>query len=268
MTGMFLGLWTRLAKRSLLLWTYGAVLAAAALITTVVVVSASEGNSATAGLPGPPGTSLTPGEIVAFDGQLLGLANAVVLLGIVAVVVAAGQMAGEYATGTLRNLLVREPRRWRLLLGWWLGVSSFLAGAVLLASVVAGLAAQLVATGRGFDTSQWYTADGLASSAQTVGLTLGAIVGYGTIGTALGVVLRAPIPAIGIGVGWLLALELALAQFVDGLDKYLPGQLLGAVAAGGTESLTLGQSTQTIVTYLVGAAALTTFLFTRRDVTA
>lgn len=268
MTGMFLGLWTRLSKRSLLAWTYGAIALAAALITTVVTASATDGESATAGMPGPPGVGLTPAELTAAGGQLLGLSNSVTLLGIVAVVVAAGQMAGEHSTGTLRNLLIRQPRRWRLLIGWWAGLVVFMAGAVAVAAVLSAVVAQLAATGRGFDTNEWYSRDGLLASAETTALVAAAITGYATIGMILGIVLRAPIPAIAVGVGWLLALELALAQFVDGLDRWLPGQLLGAVAGGGTDSLDLGPSALTIVAYLVVGAVASAVLFSRRDVTA
>ncbi len=268
MIGMFQGLWTRLSKRNLLLWTYGALAAAAALITTIVVAGASEPDSGATGPAGPPGATLTPDQLIAFDGQLLGLSNAVTLLGIVAVVVGAGQMASEYSSGTLRNLLIRQPQRWRLLAGWWAALATFMVGAVLVAATLAGLVAQVAATGRGFDTGAWYSADGLVASIRTVGLVAAAIIGYATIGMILGVVLRAPIPAIAIGVGWLLALELALAQFVDGLDQWLPGQLLGAVAGGGTDGLALDRSAVIVAAYLVvglvGAAAL----FSRRDVTA
>jgi hypothetical protein len=54
------------------------------------------------------------------NGLVIGVARAAMLLGVVAFGIAASQVASEYSLGTLRQLLVRQPRRAVLLAcsGW------------------------------------------------------------------------------------------------------------------------------------------------------
>src|SRR5438128_1453012 len=71
------------------------------------------------------------------DGFITVMARAPTFLGIVAVGIVAYSMAQEFTNGTLRNLLVREPRRLHLMAGKALGLASFVAAAVVLAVTVA-----------------------------------------------------------------------------------------------------------------------------------
>ena len=67
------------------------------------------------------------------NGLIHGVNRAAVLLGIVAFGIAASQIASEYSLGTLRQLLVRQPRRAVLLAGKFLAVLTFMLGAVVFA---------------------------------------------------------------------------------------------------------------------------------------
>jgi ABC-2 type transport system permease protein len=188
------------------------------------------------------------------------------LLGIVALAVFASTFATEFSQGTLRNLLVREPRRPHLLAGKYLALTSAAAGAVLLAIIVNVPVALAAAAGKAIPTTAWFTGTGLADLARTgVNLCL-AIIGWGTLGTLLAVILRSPASAIGVGVAYALPLEGILSSVVHGLNRWLPGQLLDTLAAGGNATASYTAATLTLLAYGALAATLAAVLFTRRDV--
>ena len=132
-------------------------------------------------------------QLAGSGGLLTGMTSAVNLLGVLALSVAAGTMAGDHANGTLRNLLIRQPRRLRLLGGSWAALVSFALGAVLVSAVVAGGVALALAGREGTDSSVWFTAPGWTATAKALAETAGAVAGYATLGAALGVLLRAPV---------------------------------------------------------------------------
>lgn len=267
MTGTFLAAWTKLRRPALLWGTYGATAAVTALVTSLVFVNADTGGLE-GGPPGGPGSGATVQSLSQASGLLEGLSTGVSIFGIIALCVSAAAFAGEYSTGTLRNLLIRQPRRLRVLTGTWAAVATFAAGAVLVATVVAAGLAVALAGGQGIDTSAWFTADGLTESLRTVGLVMLAAVGYATLGSALGVLMRASIPAVATGFGWLFLVETIVAGTVDGSARWLPGQLLSAIAADGTAEIALGTALVTAAGYLVVGAAAAATSFVRRDVTA
>ena len=86
---------------------------------------------------GPGGEGLTLAQLAAADGLARTVASAAQFIGVVGLAVFAISIAGEYAQGTLRNLLVRQPGRVRLLAGKLLALASFTAIAVVLAEVAA-----------------------------------------------------------------------------------------------------------------------------------
>lgn len=109
-------------------------------------------------------------------------------------------------------MLLRQPRRIQLMMGTWAAVVSFVVAAVLLAALVAAVAAVLLAPGQGVDTATWFTRDGLATSARTLLLVVLAAIGYATLGSALGILLRAAVPAVVLGFGWLFLVETIVAS--------------------------------------------------------
>ena len=268
----FLASWTKLRRPALLWGTYGALAVLSGLITTLIFVNA--GASALAsprGGPGggPPGQgTATLASLAESSGLLNGLSSSVMLIGVVALCVAASQMAGEYTQGTLRTLLIRRPQRLQLLGGTWAALVTFMTGAVALAAVASGVTALVAAQAKGIDTSAWFGSDGLASSLQTLGESALAIVGYTTLGAALGSILRAPVVAVAVAIGWLLPIEGILSSVVDGSARWLPGSLLSAVASGGTTTVALGAALVTTAAYLAAAMGAAGVLFKRRDVTA
>jgi ABC-type transport system involved in multi-copper enzyme maturation permease subunit len=253
--------WVRLRRPAFLAGTYGAVVAVAVLATVVTFATAG-GKGREPGASGP----ATLASLAGSAGLVHGLGSAVNLFGVVAFAAAAAHVAGDYAQGTLRNLLARQPRRAVLLGGKTLALAAFLAGAVTCATAVAVGAAFVMAQLRGVSTSAWTSSAGLAALGSTFGDVLLAVVGYGVLGIALGVTLRSPAAAIAVGVAWLLPVEALLAATAHSSRLWLPGQLLAAIAAGGTSSI--GYERGVLMGLLYAAVALVTaaVVFRRRDV--
>jgi ABC-type transport system involved in multi-copper enzyme maturation permease subunit len=186
-------------------------------------------------------------------------------LGIIALGVVAVAMAQEYSHGTLRSLLVREPRRVRLLAGKTLANLAYVAGSVLVASLVALLVALAIAPGKGITTSGWLAA-GLGTTVSTIGNTLIAAVGFGIFGALLALVVRAPAPAVIAGVAWILPIENLLARAWPNVGHWLPGQQLAAVVAGGNSISGYGWALGLGLAMAAAAATASAVLFRVRDV--
>jgi ABC-2 type transport system permease protein len=274
MNGIFLATWVKLRRPALLGGTYAAIASLTGLFTTLLFTTAqdlpggAQGGSGGGPGGGGPGAGVGLADLAASGGATEGLANAVTLLGVVALCVAAAQIAGEHTQGTIRNLLVRQPNRARLLAGTWAAVATFTAGAVLVAATASVAAAFALAPGQGIDTGAWTGGAGLRANAESIALVLGAVLGYATIGVVLGLVLRSAVQAIALGVAWLLVVELVLTTVLDGAGRWLPGQLLAAMATGGTEDVTLGAAAGTMSAFLVAIVVAAGVVFDRRDVVA
>ena len=252
--------WVKLRRRTLFAGTYGALAALAALFTALVFARASNGSH------GERFVSLA--ELAQPNGLVHGLNRASILLGVVAFGVAAAQIAGEYGLGTLRQLLVRQPRRPVLLVGKYLAVLTFLGGAVLAASVSGGVCAVIMAHVRGISTSAWFSGTGLADMGRAIGDIALAVAGYATLGYVVGVIVRSSVVAVIVGFVYLLPFENIFAAVVNHSDRWLPGQLLTSVAQGGNSSARYSDALITVAVYLVIAAAAAVVVFGRTDVTA
>lgn len=202
------------------------------------------------------------------SGLTLGFGNAGSLLGVVALCIFAAQMAQEYSLGTMRNLLVRQPRRITLLTGKYLAMASFAALLVVVSAVVSVATSYIWANGKHIDTTLWGTSAAYHSLALTFINVLIATLGYGTIGIFLGILLRSPISSISIGLAWLLVVEGIMAAVFTSSRKWLPGQLLSIVAAGGDSTVNYSRALTTALIFLALALTAIGILFKRRDVSA
>ncbi len=161
------------------------------------ILSADQPSSST----GPGSEKVTTATLQHADGIVHGVGDATQFLGIVAVVVFAFSIASEYSYGTLRNLLVRQPRRLVLLGGSYLAMAAFVALAAVLATVVTAGVSLALAPSNGIDTAAWTSGSHLITEPlKAAANTSLAMIGYGTIGAALAIVLRSPAAAIGVGV--------------------------------------------------------------------
>jgi ABC-type transport system involved in multi-copper enzyme maturation permease subunit len=259
--GAFRSEWIKLRRVTLLFGTFGGLAVAASIFSIIVFAQAAKVGPGTADLP-----SLQ--TLAQPNGLIHGLSRAVVLLGIVAFGIGASQIATEYSLGTLRQLLVRQPRRWILLTGKFLGVITFLVLAVVFASLVTGGVDVLMAHIRHVPVGAWFSATGIGDLSRALGELLLSVIGFATLGVATGLFLRSSVLAVIIGFAWLVPIENIVSRVIPGTDKWLPGQLLAAIGQGGTGFTSVGRAILISAIYLAVVCGLTAYAFTRRDVTA
>jgi ABC-2 type transport system permease protein len=251
--------WVKLKRRNLLVGTYAGLAIAASLFAILLFAQA---NAAGGGdLP-----SLT--QLAQPNGLIHGVNRAAVLLGIVAFGVAASQIAGEYSLGTLRQLLVRQPRRAVLLAGKFLAVVTFMLGAVIFASLVATVAAFVMAHARHVPTGAWTSSAGIIDLSRALGDLLLATVGFTVFGLVIGLLFRSSVTAIIVGFAYLLPFEAVITRIAPHTASWLPGQLLQAIAVGGVTAAGFAHSLILSVVYVALAGVVATVVFLRKDVTA
>jgi ABC-2 type transport system permease protein len=262
MTRSFLSEWIKLRRPGMILGGAGTIVGFAILTVVLTLTTASTTPTDQGGAGG----GVTLAQLATADGLASVLASAATFIGVVALSVFAISIASEYSQGTLRNLLVRQPRRVRLLVGKLLAVASFTTIAVIVAGIAAAATALLVAPTQDISTAAWFTSAGWATLAGGLGNLLLATLGWGLVGALLGLVLHTPAAAVGVGLAWALPGELLVtAAWADGA-RWLPGQLLDALAQGGTAAVTYGSAGLLLALYGVVAMVAGTTLFARRDV--
>ena len=200
------------------------------------------------------------------SGVTLSFSNAAGLLGIVALCIFAAQTAQEYTYGTLRNLLVRQPSRMKILIGKLGSMKLFAIAMVALSALLAVTLSYVFAGVMDIPTTAWSTQDAQIAVIQTFVNVLLATIGFGIFGMILGLLFRSPISAISIGVIWNLIIEGLLSVFINDIDRYFPGQLLSIVASGGNDRISYQYALFTSYGFLLAGLAIVAFLFKRRDV--
>jgi hypothetical protein len=251
--------WIKLRRPSLLLSTFLGLAAASSLF--VVLLFSQAPTTAGGDLP-------ALDQLAQPNGLVHGLNRAAVLLGIVAFGIAASQVASEYSLGTLRQLLVRQPRRIVLLTGKVLGMVSFLVLALLFAAVVAMIVAVLVAHGRHVPTAAWFSATGIGDLIRALGDLALAVVGFAVLGMAVGLLLRSSVFAVIVGFAWLLPVEGVITRIIPSAQRWLPGSALQLLAQGGTSSFGYEQAIVVSAFYAVVAVVTAIVVFARSDITA
>jgi ABC-2 type transport system permease protein len=255
----------RKLRRPALLWgTLGAVAASATLVNFIIFAVLDEPG---AGDDGRPGAELaTRAALQTSRGLAVGFGAAAGLLGVVALSIFAAQTALEYTNGTLRNLLVREPRRLRLLAGKFVAMVLFAALIALVSAVFSVVVSLIAAPNYGVSTEAWLTGSGWSQIWHTYINVVISMIGYGTLGMSLGLLFRSPISSIAIGLAWLLPLEGILGGLVDGAIRWLPGALLSTIATGGIAQVSYQRALTLAAIYVAFAALIAAISFQKRDV--
>jgi ABC-type transport system involved in multi-copper enzyme maturation permease subunit len=200
------------------------------------------------------------------NGLYVGFANSAGLLGVIALCVFAAQTAIEYTNGTLRNLLVREPRRLLLLAGKYIAMISFALVTVFFSAIVSIAISVSLAGTKGVSTDQWFTSSAISLFGSTFGNVFLSVISYGTVGMTLGLLLRSPITSISIAVAWILVVENILSATVNGISKWLPGQLMSAIPVQFGVDFSYSRALAGSAAYLLIFAVAAATLFKRRDV--
>jgi len=258
---IFFAEWRKLRRPTLLLGTLGAVAFFSVLVSSLLflMIDSPNGN-------GDRGVRITREMLSLSNGATYSFSSIGNLLGIIALCVFAAQTAQEYSLGTLRNLLVRQPGRIRLLVGKLASMKVFAIIMTLVSAVISIGVSYALAGGKDVNTTLWFNSDGRLEIVKTLLNVFISILGFGIIGMVLGILLRSPISSISLGVLWLLIVENIVGAVKASTLQWLPGNQLGTIAVGGTESVSYTHALSLSGLYVGIALVIATVLFTRRDV--
>jgi ABC-type transport system involved in multi-copper enzyme maturation permease subunit len=258
---IFFAEWRKLRRPTLLLGTLGAVSFFSVLISSVLflMIDSPEGN-------GDRGRQITREMLSLSSGATQSFSSIGGLLGIIALCVFAAQTAQEYSLGTLRNLLVRQPGRIRILIGKLASMKTFAMVMTLVSAIICIGVSYALAGGKNVSTELWFNGDGRLEIAKTLLNVFLSILGFGIIGMVLGIILRSPISSISLGVLWLLIVENIVGALKSSTLNWLPGNQLSTIATGGSENVSYSHALSLSAIYVGVALVIATVLFTKRDV--
>jgi ABC-2 type transport system permease protein len=145
----------------------------------------------------------------------------------IAVILVTANVAAEWSQGTLRNLLVREPGRLRLLAGKMLALLLLVVITGALALLVGAGATLAAASSNGISTAPWTSADGITTFLTFFGNELLNLVGVSLLGMFIAVLTRSASAAVGISLAYVLAGEALIGAIWSGGAQWLPVHLFG-----------------------------------------
>ncbi|MBT8198771.1 MAG: ABC transporter permease subunit [Acidimicrobiia bacterium] len=241
----------------------GIMAAFTALITTLTFVGFDE--------PTGPGAGRGPGSVVtdlaSIDGLMAGLASAATMIGIVALALFATSVARDYERGTIRQLLVGEPRRAFVLGGKLAALVTVVVAGVAVSAIIGIGAAFALAPIADVSTAAWTTNAAVSAAISTaVNVTIATMV-WGLAGAVLAMVTRSASTAITAGIGYLLVGEPLLTLVWDTSSDWLVSGTLSTFTDGGTALVSYGQSAVLLTLYAATFVAATFVVFSRRDIT-
>jgi ABC-type transport system involved in multi-copper enzyme maturation permease subunit len=253
--------WRKLRRPTLFLGTIGAALFFTGLTSTFLylMIDSAGGNSDR-------GRQVSRALLELPSGSVYAFASVGGLLGIIALCVFSAQTAQEYTYGTLRNLLVRQPGRVRLLFGKLLAMKIFALLMIAISAAVSVGISYFLSDRAKVNTDLWFTSDGFHEIGKTLLNVTISVVYFGIIGMVLGLLLRSPISAISIGVLWILIIENLLGAVKPVFLKWMPGNQLTTIAQGGSQEISYMHALTLGTTYVLVGALIATVLFSRRDV--
>lgn len=253
--------WRKLRRPTLFLGTIGAALFFTGLTSTFLylMIDSSRGNSDR-------GRQVSRALLQLSGGSVYAFASVGGLLGIIALCVFAAQTAQEYTYGTLRNLLVRQPGRIRLLIGKLIAMKFFALLMIIISAAVSIGISYFLSDRAKVNTALWFTSEGFHEIGKTLLNVTISVIYFGIVGMILGLLLRSPISAISIGVLWILIIENLLGAVKPVFLKWMPGNQFSTIAQGGSQEVSYSHALTLGSIYVLVGAIVATVLFTRRDV--
>jgi ABC-2 type transport system permease protein len=177
-------------------------------------------------------------------------------------------VATEFSGGTFRALLLRDPHRLRLIGGKLVGALVVAAGSLVLAEALSFAISLAIAPSKGIDTGVWFTLAGFGHAVGDFATVFAGVVGWAVFGTTLAVIFRSAPLALAVGFAWAGPFENIIVDSWTTGYRVFPGQVLAAIIQGGTPEISLTRALATGTVYVGIAAAASSALLTRRDVTS
>ena len=193
-----------------------------------------------------------------------------------AIVLGAILSGSDYSWGTLKTVLTQGPGR----LTTWTGrVIVFMSwmGILMLVMFAVGAGYSVVIAATQNHTIVWPATMDIVKGMGTMWLLLAA---FGSVGLALGVLIKQSAAALGVGLVYLLAVEVLAVRFIDGLNsgayKWIGDLFIGQNATALTQnfagrsvssSISAEQAVLVLAAYIVGLFIVAGSLQRVRDVT-
>jgi ABC-2 type transport system permease protein len=251
----------KLRRRRVALVATAGALSFAVIASTTVFLSATQTDA-----PGDRGATIA--SLSEAGGATEAFAVGVSFTGLVVLVLFIANFAGEFSQGTIRTLLMRQPRRLGLLAGKMAALLTFVAGVLLLAEGLTVGASAAIAPTQDVATGSWFGVDALGQAAGDYATALLGVVSWALLGMAIAVFVRSIPVALGIGIVWAGPFEHILQDSWTSAGSWLPGLLLESLAVGGTDEVAFGRALALVAVYVALAASAAAVVFVRRDVTA
>jgi ABC-2 type transport system permease protein len=249
-----------LGRRRVLVTTALAT-AAFAVVTTLATVLSAEPAPGT-----PQGRGATLESLAEPGGGTEAFSLGIGFVGLLVLVAFIARLAGEFSHGTLRTVLMKEPRRLRMVLGKMVALVGFMAAVLLLAEALSFAASVLIAPSQDVDTANWYGLDGIADAAGAYAAALAGTSAWALYGMTLALLLRSVAIAVGVGVAWAGPLEHITAESWQTAERWFPGLQLETLAAGGTSDLSSERALLLTAIYATLAVAAGLLTLSRRDI--
>jgi ABC-2 type transport system permease protein len=192
----------------------------------------------------------------------------------IVIAIVTANLAAEWSQGTLRNLLVREPGRLRLLMGKMLALLLFVAVSASFALLVAAGFVLVAAPSQGLSTAPWISLSGAGAFVGFWGGELLGLAGVSLLGMLVAVMARSVGTAVGISVAYVLIVEdLVGRAWPDGvawfpvhLFRYLWGTPSGFTLGVPPMGYTLDVAGTLLC--MLGFVTVSAVLLRRMDITA
>jgi len=232
------------------------------LVTMFLFIGIGEPDGgAGAGTGTPPGAAASI-DLEASDGLAAGIESVAAIVGIVSLAMFALSIARDFELGTIRVLLVGQPRRTSLLGGKLLAIATIVASAALVAAVASFLLSLAIAGPNDVDTAAWTGGEAMSAA---INFVIGTV-GWGLVGATLAIVTRSASTAITGGVAYLLVGENLLGIIWDAATRWLPAGVIDAFTKGGTADLSYARSSVLLLLYMAVFVGSMLMIFQRRDI--
>ncbi len=226
---------------------------------------------------GATGPELTP-LIQAFpttQGLITVVGQARSLIIAIALIMVTSNLAAEWSQGTLRNLLVREPGRLRLLSGKMLALVLFVAVSLALTLLISAAFIIAAAQSQGISTAAWTSSEGMRTFLSFFGNELLCLVGISFLGMLIAVLTRSIGAAVGIALAYVLVPEGVIAMvwpegskwFPVRVFNFLPGSTV-PTAVGPTPPQGYTAALLVALLWMAGFVVVSAVVFRRQDVNA
>jgi ABC-type transport system involved in multi-copper enzyme maturation permease subunit len=141
---------------------------------------------------------------------------------VVALIMVTVNLAAEWSQGTWRNLLVREPRRLRLLSGKMLALLLFVLCSMTLTLAASSVLVLVMARVQGVQTAPWTSASGLSAWFAFFGNEVICLIGVCLLGMLIAILTRSSGIAVGVALAYVLVPEGIIAMVWQSGSRWFP----------------------------------------------